>query len=118
MKKLDGIVDQIVRYQLSRISAASGAEIVAQQNKKAIELAKARYNVAATQLADKQKELADYQAETIKVIRGESRLDIDLLNDLVSKAKQEIQTLTATVDAAKLELEQHMANSDLEQQKR
>ena len=29
MKKLDGIVEQIVRYQLSRISAASGAEIVA-----------------------------------------------------------------------------------------
>ena len=65
---------------------------------------------------DKQRELADYQAETIKVIRGESRLDIDLLNDLVSKAKQEIQTLTATVDAAKLELEQHLTNSDLEQQ--
>lgn len=116
VKKLDGIVDQIVRYQLSRISAASGAEIVAQQNEKAIELAKARYNVATTQLAEKQKELADYQAETIKVICGESRLDIDLLNDLVGKAKQEIRTLTATVDAAKLELEQHMANSDLEQQ--
>lgn len=58
VKKLDGIVEQIVRYQLSRISAASGAEIVAKQNEKAIELAKARYNVASTQLADKQKELA------------------------------------------------------------
>lgn len=116
VKKLDGIVEQIVRYQLSRISAASGAEIVAKQNEKAIELAKARYNVASTQLADKQKELADYQAETIKVIRGESRLDIDRLNDLVSKAKQEIQTLTTTVDAAKLELEQHLASSDVEMQ--
>lgn len=116
VKKLDGIVEQIVRYQLSRISAASGAEIVAKQNEKAIELAKARYNVASTQLADKQKELADYQAETIKVIRGESRLDIDLLNDLVSKAKQEIQSLTATVDAAKLEFEQHLASSDVEMQ--
>ena len=116
VKKLDGIVEQIVRYQLSRISAASGAEIVAKQNEKAIELAKARYNVASAQLADKQKELADYQAETIKVIRGESRLDIDLLNDLVSKAKQEIQTLTTTVDAAKLELEQRLASSDVEMQ--
>lgn len=116
VKKLDGIVEQIVRYQLSRISAASGAEIVAKQNEKAIELAKARYNVASTQLADKQKELADYQAETIKVIRGESRLDIDRLNDLVSKAKQEIQTLTTTVDAAKLELEQRLASSDVEMQ--
>jgi len=42
-------------------------------------------------------------------------LDIDLLNDLVSKAKQEIQKLTEAVSAAKLELEQHLANSDLEQ---
>ena len=58
-----------MRYQLSRISAASGAEIVAKQNEKTVKLAKAQYNVAATQLADKQKELADYQAETIKVIR-------------------------------------------------
>ena len=116
VKKLDGIVDQIVRYQLSRISASSGAEIVAKQNEKAIELAKVRHNVASSQLADKQKELADYQAETIKVIRGEGRLDIDLLNDLVSKTKQEIQTLAATVEAAKLELEQHLASSDLERQ--
>ncbi len=115
VKKLDRIVDQIIRYQLSRISASSGAEIVARQNERAIELAKARCNVVTTQLADKQKELSDYQAETIRVIRGESRLDIDLLNDLVSKAKQEIQTLTAAADAAKLELEQHLANSDLEQ---
>lgn len=50
------------------------------------------------------------------MVRGESRLDIDLLNDLVSKAKQEIQSLTATVDAAKLELEQHLASSDVEMQ--
>ena len=50
------------------------------------------------------------------MIRGESRLDIDLLNDLVSKTKQEIQSLTATVNAAKLELEQHLASSDVEMQ--
>ena len=43
----------------------------------------------------------------------DASLDIDLLNDLVSKTKQEIQTLTATVDAAKLELEQHLTNSDV-----
>ena len=82
VKKLDGIVEQIVRYQLSRISAASGAEIVTKQNEKAIELAKARYNAASTRLAD----------------------------------KQEIQTLTATVDAAQQELEQHLASSDVEMQ--
>lgn len=115
VKKLDGIIDRIVRYQLSKICAASGAEIVAKQNEKAIELARARHNVAVTQLAEKQRELADYQGETIKVIRGESRLDIDLLNDLVSSAKREIQELTATVEAAKQELDEHLAGADAEQ---
>ena len=115
VKKLDGIIDRIVRYQLSKICAASGAEIVAKQNEKAIELARARHNVAVTQLAEKQRELADYQGETIKVIRGESRLDIDLLNDLVSKAKSEVQELTATVEAAKQELDEHLAGADTEQ---
>ena len=43
VKKLDGIIDRIVRYQLSKISAASGEDIVAKQNRKAIELAKARH---------------------------------------------------------------------------
>lgn len=112
--KLDGIVDRIVRYQLSKICAASGTDIIARQNEKAIELARARHNVAAAQLAEKQRELADYQAETIKVIRGESRLDIDLLNDLVSKAR-DIQVLTAAVEAAGQELEKHLAGADLEQ---
>lgn len=116
VKKLDGIVDRIVRYQLSRICASSGADIVAKQNEKAIELAKARHNVASMQLAEKQRELADYQGETIKVIRGESKLDIDLLNELIHKTKSELQELTATVEAAKQELDTHIASADQEQQ--
>lgn len=34
----------------------------------------------------------------------------------MSKTKQELQTLTAAVDAAQQELEQQLANSDAEQQ--
>ena len=115
VKKLDNIIDRIVRYQLSKISASSGTELAAKQNKKAIELAKARCNVAALQLAEKQRELSDLQAETIKVIRGQSRLNIDLLNELVAQAKEELQQLAATVEAAKQELDEHTASADLEQ---
>ncbi len=113
--KLDGIMERIVRYQLSRISAASGTNLVAEQNRKAVELAKARCNVAALQLAEKQRELSDLQAETIKVIRGQSKLSIDLLNELVEQAKTEIQTLSASVEAAKEELDEHKANASHEQ---
>ncbi len=114
--KLDGIMERIVRYQLSRISAASGTDLVAEQNRRAVELAKARCNVMALQLAEKQRELSDLQAETIKVIRGQSKLSIDLLNELVEQAKAEIQTLSASVEAAKEELDEHKANADHEQQ--
>lgn len=116
VKKLDGIMDRIVRYQLSRICASSGTEIVAKQNEKAIELARARYNMASMQLAEKQRELTDYQGETIKVIRGQSKLDIDLLNELIRKTNNEITELTATVEAAKQELDEHIASADREQQ--
>ena len=116
VKKLDGIVDRIVRYQLSRICAASGTEIITKQNQKAIELARARHNLASMQLAEKQRELADYQGETIKVIRGQSKLDIELLNELTRKANQEIKELTATVEAAKQELDEYIASADKEQQ--
>lgn len=115
VKKLDGIIESIVRHQLSKICAASGTEIVAQQNEKTIELARARHKLAVMQLSEKERELADYRAETIKVIRGQSKLDIELLNDLISAVKSDIQELTATVEAAKLELDESIASADREQ---
>lgn len=114
VKKLDGIIDRIVRYQFSKISAVSGEDIVAKQNQKAIELAKARHHLATMQLAEKQRELVDYQNEGIKVIRGQSKFDMEFLNELVSKAKAEVTELEAAVDAAKEELDIHLANDDIE----
>lgn len=58
-RKLDGIVDRMVRYQLSKISTESGEDIVAKQNQKAIESAKARHHLATVQLAEKQKSKKD-----------------------------------------------------------
>lgn len=116
VKKLDGIIDRIIRYQLSRISAASANDIVMEQNKKAIELAKARYNIAAMQLAEKKRELADYQAEAIKVIRGESHLNTDLLNELVEKAKADIQELEETLETVQQEHDEHLSSAKAEEQ--
>ena len=66
------------------------------------------------QLAEKQRELVDYQNEGIKVIRGQSKFDMEFLNELVSKAKAEVAELEATVDAAKEELDIHLVNADIE----
>ena len=56
----------------------------------------------------------DYQNEGIKVIRVQSKFDMEFLNELVSKAKAEVAELEATVDAAKEELDIHLVNADIE----
>ncbi len=114
VKKLDGVIDKIIRYQFSKIQNASSSSIIAEQNQRAIELARARHNIACKALTEKERELADYEAETIKVIRGESKLSIDLLNDLVEKTKQAVAQAQADADAAKRELEAHKSSINAE----
>lgn len=79
-------------------------------------MARARCNIASKQIDEKQRELADYEAETIKVIRGQSKLSIDLLNDLVAKAKEEIVSLTATLTDARDELDRCLAGAEAQKQ--
>lgn len=116
VKKLDGIIDRIVRYQLSKISASSCNEIVREQHEKSVELARARLNMTALRLAEKERELRDYQAETIKVIRGQSNLSRELLNSLVQDAEQERSGLLAAVDTARQELQDCLDSSTTEQE--
>lgn len=114
--KLDAIMDEVIRYQLGRIKMSSESRVIADQHEKAIELARARLKIAEMQLAEKAKELSDYQAETIRVIRGESRLSADLLSELVDKTKGEITELSAAVEAAQRELNERMSSAQQEQQ--
>lgn len=115
VKKLDGILDQVIRYQFAKIKGVNGSEIIAAQHEKTVELARARYKLACMQLSEKQKELEDYRSETIRVIRGESRLDIDLLNSLITEGKAEVEELTAAAESAKQELDECVASLSAEQ---
>ena len=74
------------------------------------------YRLACSQLSEKQKELTDLQAETIKVIRGESRLSIDLLNELVAKAQEEIHRLSLSSEEARSSLEEVQHSAAQEEQ--
>lgn len=114
--KLDAIMDEVIRYQLGRIKTSSESRVIADQHEKSIELARARLRIAEMQLTEKAKELSDYQAETIRVIRGESKLSADLLSELVDKTKSEITELSAAVEAARQELNERMSSAQQEQQ--
>ncbi len=72
-------------------------------DKKEIELARIKFEQARDGLAEKEKELVDYKRETLKVIRGQSTLNIDLLNSLVSETEGAILQLKEAVSAAEKE---------------
>ena len=113
--KLDEIVDALVRYQLSRIHVSAKDSLIAEQHEKTTAFARSRYKMSAMRLEEKQKELSDYEAETINVIRGKSRLNVDLLNSLVAKCKEEIAELSQEVEAQKADMEHQLESAAQEQ---
>lgn len=109
---MDAIVDQLIRMKFSEITAASESEILSSQHEKDIELAKSKCEMAKKYLLDKQKELDDYKSETLKVIRGQSKLSSDLLNTLVAEAESQIQEAQASANTAEAELQVLLETSE------
>lgn len=103
--KLDAIVEKIIRMKFSELKAVSESELLESQQEREIELAKAKHEMANTHYQAQSRELEDLRAETIKVIRGESKLNAELLNSLVEDASSRAQEAEAALTAAKEELD-------------
>ena len=80
--------------------------------KKEIELARIKLDQANAHLAEKQKDLSDYKAETLKVIRGQSNLSVELLNALVKETETMIALAQTRIDAAQTEYESLLASAE------
>ena len=106
VEKLDKLVDQIIRIQLGRIRSAPSQELIAKQQAKEVDLAKSKLNLLNEQYRQKQREYQDLRAETIKVIQGTSRLNVDLLNSLVAETSEQIKQLNWQIQTATAELEE------------
>lgn len=106
VEKLDKLVDQIIRIQLGRIQNAPSQELIAKQQAQEVELVKSRLNLLNEQYRQKQREYQDLRAETIKVIQGTSRLNVDLLNSLVAETSEQIKQLSWQIQTATAELEE------------
>lgn len=80
--------------------------MIAKQQAKEVDLAKSKLNLLNEQYRQKQREYQDLRAETIKVIQGTSRLNVDLLNGLVAEASEQIKQLSWQIQTATAELEE------------
>ena len=70
-----------------------------------------KLNLLNEQYRQKQREYQDLRAETIKVIQGTSRLNVDLLNSLVDETSEQIKQLGIQIQTATAELEETAQNA-------
>ena len=111
--KLDKLVDQIIRIQLGRIQNAPPQELIEKQQAKELELIKSKLKLLNDQYRQKQREYQDLRAETIKVVQGTSRLNVDLLNSLVDETSDQIKQLEQQIQATTTELEETLRDASL-----
>lgn len=109
--KVDSMVEQVVRMKLAEIAAAPEAEVIGRQREREIELARIRLEQAEDEIDGIVKELDDYRAETIKVIRGESPLNAQLLNSLMSDAADRLRAAQAREEEAQASLDDLLASA-------
>lgn len=106
--KLDAIVDKVIRTLFDRFEDLPRETILEERYDARIAEIQTQRQQAETILTAQMAEVATYEAEVIKVIRGESELNADLLNRLHEEAKEK----AALARQAVLELQEQLENSE------
>ena len=100
-KKLDSIIESIVLDLFSKISDAPKDTIIAEQYDSVIDDYKKQLAASQILLRSQKNEVSEYEAEVIKIIRGESKLDAEMLNKLYDEAKTKSSKTETSVEQLK-----------------
>ncbi|MDR1206097.1 MAG: recombinase family protein [Peptococcaceae bacterium] len=87
VSKLDKIVDEVVRGLFARLNDLPKETIIEERYADKIAESRLALTQAKAALQAHTAEVLEYEAEVIKVIRGESKLNSELLNKLYEEAK-------------------------------
>ena len=88
VRKLDAIVEVIVHSLFKQLNNVPKDAVVTDRYASRLSEYQAQLSAACATFQAHSTEVAEYEAEVIKVIRGESKLDPDLLNKLHKEAKE------------------------------
>ena len=116
VEKLDNLVDQIIRIQLTQIQKAPPQALLEKQRGREADLARAKVKRLQSEYQQKQRDYQDLRAETLKVIQGNSQFGADLLNSLTDETAAQLKGLEGQMQTAELELRE--AVSGVEQVKK
>ena len=112
VEKLDSLVDQIIRIQLAQIKEAPPQALLEKQQSREVEQAKANVKHLQDKHQQKEKDYQALRAETLKVIQGTSRLNVDLLNSLIAETEAEIKNLESQMRMAEQELKEDVSGAE------
>lgn len=102
--RVDSIVDEILRLKFSEIKAASRAEVLKQQNDRDCKAAQHRLEQAEKKLRQHERDKKDFQDEVLKVIRGESKLNMDFLSSAIEQTERELEEAKLAAESARQQL--------------
>jgi len=104
VKKLDDIIENIAHKLFEQITDVPKDTLVEEQYNSVIGEYKKQLSAAQSALSNQTKEVNEYEAEVLKVIRGESSFDADLITKLHNEAREkasnsenEVQELKAKI---------------------
>lgn len=110
--KLDAVIDTVVRGLFAQLQDLPKDAVIAARYAEQIAAIKHNFTRAHQILQDNTAEMLEYEAETLKVIRGESRLSSDLLNKLYDDAKARVEQSAETVQQLEERLKSSKARKD------
>ena len=111
-KKVDDLVEKVIRMKFAEIKAAPAMEIVSRKHSHELMQIRKRLNTAEKELAAKQAEYDDLKVEAMKIIRGQSDMSMDFLNAMVKEAENNLNVAQDKVKAAELAKEELEASTE------
>ncbi len=112
-RKLDEMIEILIKRLFAKINDFPKEEMIDARLKGQMEECKSKLVKARIVVKEHEAEMKEYEAETLKVIRGNSNLNADLLNKLYSEAKgkverdrQHIVELEEELDSSKQKIEE------------
>ena len=112
VEKLDNLVDQIIRIQLTQIQKAPPQALLEKQRGREADLARAKVKSLQGEYQQKQRDYQDLRAETLKVIQGNSQFSADLLNSLMDETTAQLKELERQMQSAELELRETVSGAE------
>ena len=110
--KVDNLVDQIVRIQFERIKQAPPKALIEKRQSREVDFAQAKVKLLSNQYQQKQRDFQDLKAETLKVVQGISRLNVDVLNSLIDETNAQMKDLEVQMQTAELELREAVSGAE------